>query len=199
MTVRKILATLAVAFLCAALPLLAQQETFVLEPAQSHVAFTLGDVLHTVHGTFQMKSGVIRFDPATGAATGQLVVDATSGDSGSKMRDRKMNKDVLESEKYPEIVFAINHVTGTLPASGASTLQVSGSFTLHGEAHPLTLTIPVTVSGDQAAADINFDVPYVKWGLKDPSTLFLRVEKQVQIAVHAVGKLETTATTATTR
>lgn len=199
MQIRRIIGAIIAAALLSALPLFAQKETFMLDPSQSHVTFTLGDVLHTVHGTFQMKSGVIHFDRATGAASGQLVVDATSGDSGNKMRDRKMNKDVLQSQAYPEIVFAIDHVTGPLPVSGASTLQVSGSFQLHGQAHPLTLSIPVNVAGDQAAADINFDVPYVKWGLKDPSTLFLRVEKNVQIAVHAVGKLEPSSTTAAAR
>ncbi|MGH9521689.1 MAG: YceI family protein [Terriglobales bacterium] len=162
----------------------------MLEPAQSHVAFTLDDILHTVHGTFKLKPGVIRFDPATGNATGQLVVDATSGDSGSHARDHKMNKDVLESEKYPDIVFQIARVTGTIAPNGSSTLQVSGNFVLHGASHPLTLTVPVQVNGTEASADINFDVPYVKWGLKNPSTLFLRVSQKVQIAVHAVGKLE---------
>ena len=199
MRIRSFIAAAAVTMLCSALPLLAQTETFVLEPSQSHVAFTLGDVLHTVHGTFHMKSGVIHFNPETGAASGQLVVDATSGDSGSKMRDRKMNKDVLESAKFPEIVFAIHQVSGSLTANGPSMLQVSGNFVLHGASHPLTLSIPVQVEGDEASADIHFDVPYVQWGLKDPSTLFLRVQKQVQIAVHAVGKLEPTATTGSTR
>src|SRR6185312_8306832 len=73
--------------LCFSASLYAQEEVFEVEPAQSHVAFTLGDIFHTVHGTFQLKTGAIRFDPATGAASGQLVVDAASGNSGSNARD----------------------------------------------------------------------------------------------------------------
>ncbi len=175
----------------------AQEEVFEIQPAQSHVTFTLGDVLHTVHGTFQLKSGTIRFDRSTGAASGQLVVDATSGNSGSTARDHKMHKDVLESAKYPEIVLNVQHVTGTLPTAGTTTLQIDGSMTLHGQAHPMTLSVPVQVNGDQAAADVNFDVPYVKWGLKNPSTLFLRVNQDVQISVHAVGKLQAVTSAAT--
>lgn len=168
----------------------AQESVFEIEPAQSHVTFTLSDVLHTVHGTFQLKSGIIRFDRSTGAATGQLIVDATSGNSGSNGRDHKMHKDVLESAKYPDIVLAVQHVAGTLPTTGGTTLQIDGTMTLHGQSHPMSLTVPVQVNGTEAAADVNFDVPYVKWGLKNPSTLFLRVSQDVQISVHAVGKLQ---------
>lgn len=177
----------------------AQEEVFEVEPAQSHVNFTLGDILHTVHGTFQLKSGIIRFDRSTGVASGQLVVDATSGNSGSNARDHKMHKDVLESAKYPDIVLAVHHVSGTLPTSGATTLQIDGTMTLHGESHPMTLNVPVQVNGTEAAADVNFDVPYVAWGLKNPSTLFLRVSQDVQISVHAVGKLQPATAAAATR
>lgn len=181
------------AALCVSASLYAQEQVFELEPAQSHVAFTLGDVFHTVHGTFQLKPGIIRFDPTSGVARGQLVVDADSGNSGSNARDHKMKKDVLETQKFPDIVFAIDHVSGTLEASGASTLQLSGNFILHGSSHPLTVTVPVNVDAGHAAADVNFDVPYVKWGLKNPSTLFLRVSQDVQIAVHAVGRVQPAA------
>ena len=35
----------------------AQDTAFQLDPAQTTVKFTLGDVLHTVHGTFKLKRG----------------------------------------------------------------------------------------------------------------------------------------------
>ncbi|MFI5103739.1 MAG: hypothetical protein ACHP79_02340, partial [Terriglobales bacterium] len=54
----------------------AEQKTFELDPAQTKVAFTLGDVLHTVHGTFRLKRGTISLDDANGQAGGELVVDA---------------------------------------------------------------------------------------------------------------------------
>ena len=185
------------AALCFSATLAAQEQVFELEPAQSHVAFTLGDIFHTVHGTFQLKPGTIRFDPATGVASGQLVVDAESGNSGSNARDHKMKKDVLETQKFPDIVFAVEHVSGKLPSAGSSTLQVSGNFILHGSSHPLTLTVPVHASNGSAAADVNFDIPYVQWGLKNPSTLFLRVSQDVQIAVHAVGRIQPAQATQT--
>ena len=37
-----------------------------LDPAATTINFTLGDVLHTVHGVFKLKSGDLWFDPSTG-------------------------------------------------------------------------------------------------------------------------------------
>jgi hypothetical protein len=72
---------------------------FAVDPAQSTVHWTLGSSLHTVHGTFALKRGSFRVDPATSKAGGEIVVDATSGKSGNDGRDRKMHKDVLESAR----------------------------------------------------------------------------------------------------
>ncbi len=167
-----------------------QVEAFRLDPARSTVEFTLGDVLHTVHGTFQLKSGYIQFDRATGEASGELVVDASSGNSGSNGRDKRMKRDILETQKFPEITFMPQHVTGTLAPDGSSQMQIEGQFTLHGQAHPMSVTMPVAVAGSHLSADVHFTVPYVKWGLKNPSTLFLRVSDKVEITVHAVGDIQ---------
>lgn len=167
----------------------AQDTVFQLDPAQSHVNFTLGDILHTVHGTFQLKSGTIRFNPTTGEASGSLVVDATSGDSGNKSRDRRMHRQILEDQKYPDIIFTPQHVTGKLAPQGISQMELQGLMSLHGQQHPMTVTIPVQINGGQASADVHFIVPYVKWGLKNPSTFILRVSDKVNIDVHAVGRL----------
>lgn len=171
--------------------LLAQEQVFQLNPSQSEVDFTLADVLHTVHGKFQLKSGILRFDTSTGAASGELVVDATTGDSGSNARDKKMKKDILETQKYPAIVFTPQRIIGTLPSSGGSQIQLQGIMTLHGAPHPMTLVVPVQLNGSSASALVHFEVPYEQWGLKNPSTLFLRVSNKVDIDVHAVGTLTT--------
>lgn len=162
---------------------------FQLDPAKSTVDFTLGATLHTVHGKFRMKDSVVRFDMATGTASGALVVDATSGDSGNGSRDRKMKKDVLESARYSEFRFNVQGIRGSIPPNGATQLQLIGIMSLHGSDHSMTVTAPVQVNNGVAMADVHFEVPYVKWGLKDPSTFILRVDKKVDIVVHAVGTL----------
>ncbi len=188
---RHLRALLGLAAILAVPALYGQEEIFQLDPAQSHVDFTLGDILHTVHGKFQLKSGTLRFDTTTGQASGELVLDATTGDSGSNARDKKMKREILETDKYPTIVFTPEKVIGHVASSAGSQVQLQGTMILHGQSHPMTLVVPLTVNGSNATADVHFDVPYVKWGLKDPSTLFLRVNKDVDIVVHAVGTLST--------
>ena len=87
---------------------------FQLDPRRTTVTFTLGEVLHTVRGGFRLKQGSLGFDPASGKLTGEIVVDARSGESGSGMRDRKMHREYLESDRYPEIAFHPDRVDGTV-------------------------------------------------------------------------------------
>ena len=182
-------------FLCTAAMLLAfvspgaaQERQFQLDPAQTSVKFTLGDVLHTVHGTFKLKHGDLLIEPA-GRASGEIVVDAKSGDSGSGMRDHKMNKEVLESDRYPEISFRPDRFEGSVATSGKSAVTVHGMFNVHGVDHEITVPAEVEMTADRWSATVHFTVPYQKWGMKNPSTLFLKVNDSVEIDVVASGNL----------
>jgi polyisoprenoid-binding protein YceI len=174
----------------------AQQTQVTLDPTQTKVNWTLGDVLHTVHGTFKLVSGNIVFDSRTGNASGEILVDAKSGESGNHTRDSKMQKEVLESARYPEITFLPRHVSGNLATQGSSTLQVQGVLRIHGGDHDLTLSLPVQAQGSRATASAKFDVPYQAWGMKNPSTLFLKVDDKVEIDISTVGTIVTTSTAA---
>ncbi len=167
----------------------AQEVAFQLDPAQTTVQFTLGDVLHTVHGTFRMKRGALRFVPASGKISGEVVVDATSGASGSGMRDRKMHKEILESESYPEISFRPDRVEGAVASEGKSVVKVHGMFNVHGVDREITVPADVETSGGHWTATVHFTVPYAKWGMKNPSTLFLRVNDFVEIDLKTAGNM----------
>jgi polyisoprenoid-binding protein YceI len=180
-----VVAVLAVASIAAA----AQNLVFQLNPQHTTINYTLGDVLHTVRGTFRLKQGSLRLDPASGKLTGEIVADAKSGESGSGMRDRKMHREVLESDRYPEIAFQPDHVEGTVSLQGKSSVRVHGIFSIHGSDHELTVPAEVEVSSDHWSATLHFAVPYAKWGMKNPSTLFLRVGESVDIDLTAAGTL----------
>jgi polyisoprenoid-binding protein YceI len=166
----------------------AQPVTYQLDPADSAVNFTLGDVLHTVHGSFKVRSGAIQFDPSTGKAGGEIVVNADSGESGSGARDSRMKKNILETQKYPDIVFHPDRVDGPVAPQGRSQIKVHGMFRIHGADHEVTLPGDVDIAADRMTATLHFQVPYVEWGMKNPSTLFLRVEDKVAIDIRAVGR-----------
>ena len=149
-----------------------------LDPAKTEIHFTLHDVLHTVHGTFQLKRGVMHFDPDSGQASGEIVVDVTSGASGSEARDRRMHREILESQKYPEAIFRPDRVTGKL-GDGPSEVDVHGVFSIHGAGHEFTLHFQV----QRPTATAHFQIPYVEWGMKNPSNLLLKVDKIVEMDI----------------
>ena len=158
-----------------------------IDPAHTRVEWTLSSVLHTVHGTFQLKRGDIQFSPTDGSASGELVVDATSGQSGNGSRDGKMHKQVLESARYPEIVFRPSRVEGAVVPQGTSEVRLHGVFSIHGAQHEMTVPLSVQASGGVYTATAHFEVPYVAWGMKNPSTLMLRVSDKVELTVETVA------------
>ena len=187
---RFFVAVVLAALSCAAIPAHAAQMWLVLDPAATPVTFTLSDFHGGVHGTFKLKRGTILFDPEGGTASGQLVVDAVSGESGHYGRDSRMHKTILESAKYPEIVFTPDRVDGKVSLNGDSEVKVHGMFRIHGADHEVTLPAKTHITGDHMTAEIQFPVPYVKWGMKNPSILILRVGDTVQIEIRAVGRFE---------
>ena len=166
-------------------------ETVLLfEPAHTEIHWTLNTVMHTVHGTFHLRSGSVHFDPATGRAWGELIVDAASGESGSDSRDSRMRKSILEAPKFPAIVFTPDRVNGAIPAAGAGTVKVHGAFKLHGADHEFVLPMQVNVQPSSISTSSRFTIPYLAWGLKNPSTFVLRVSDKVEIDLKATGRVE---------
>jgi polyisoprenoid-binding protein YceI len=167
----------------------AQHQTFVVDPNASQVAWVLGGSGHHVNGTFHVQSGAIDFDRTAHSISGSVVIAAGSGNSGEPSRDKKMNKDVLDVEHYSKITFAPQKYDGTIAPRGDSTIQVSGTFTLHGTPHDLTVPMQIHIDREALTAKTHFIVPYVQWGLKDPSWGFLKVAKEVDIDLILTGKV----------
>jgi len=163
--------------------------TLELDPANTKIEITLPAFAHTVHGNFSLKSGTVHFNPATGSASGLIVVDAASGNTGNDGRDHKMHTLVIESQRYPEITFTPNKLSGTVNLQGNSDVQVEGVLSLHGSDHPMTLPLTVQATGNNLTAKTHIVIPYVSWGLKNPSTFILRVSEKVDVDISASGKL----------
>ena len=177
----------------------AQAMTLELDPANTKVEFTLSDVLHTVHGSFALKSGLIHFNPSNGSASGLVVVDVKSGQSGNGKRDRRMHAEILQSEQYPDATFTPTKMSGSFSPQGSSEIQVDGTFRIHGGDHPVTLVVPLQISGNSANFKTQLIIPYVKWGMKNPSTFVLRVSDKVELDIAASGHLSQDSPSADSR
>ncbi len=164
-----------------------------VDPAKSKVYWTLGSTVHTVHGSFAFKKGNLRLDTSTGKASGEIIVDAASGNSGNDSRDRKMHKEVLESARYAEVIFRPDRVEGEIPPQRAFTVNVHGLLVLHGSEHQLTVPVQAELAGDHWTGSAKFNVPFIDWGLKNPGNFFLKVDHAVQIELELKGSLQNPA------
>ncbi|MGH7779673.1 MAG: YceI family protein [Candidatus Binataceae bacterium] len=161
--------------------------TLSLDPARTQILFTLGGSLHATEGTFQLKSGAITADPASGEASGQVVIDANSANTNESMRDAKMKDSVLETQRYPEIIFVPEHVAGHEEPDGNFSAKLTGILQLHGSSHEIFLEVSGRIVGENLTASTHFVLPYVAWGLTDPSFLMLRVAHVVDVSIAAGG------------
>jgi polyisoprenoid-binding protein YceI len=168
---------------------LAQHQTFAVNPDASEVKMKLNTTHEVVNGTFHIQSGSINFDRTASHISGIVIVAAGSGKTGNDSRDKKMNKDILKVDQFATVSFTPKAYNGTIAASGDSTIQLSGAFTLLGTAHDLTIPMQIHIDGSKATAKAQFVIPYVQWGLKNPSFMFWKAENDVAIDLNLVGRV----------
>jgi polyisoprenoid-binding protein YceI len=195
--------SLALTIFALALPLVAAGETvppgklavLYLDPAKTTITYSLDGWPHHTQGTFKLKRGVVEIDPSTGKMTGTITVDAASGDSGHSIRDDEMKSSVLEVARFPEISFAPRQVLSHGDLQKPFPVKVVGLMLLHGAEHTLTIDATVKREENNVAIHANFPVPFVEWGLRDPSILMFKVAKQVLVDVTANARLSWIAST----
>jgi polyisoprenoid-binding protein YceI len=133
----------------------------------------------------RLKQGDTKVE-ADGKVSGEVVVDATSGDSGSGMRDRKMNKESWKVRAFPRGCFVLIESKGQLrvPASLPCRFMAFSISTAWTTKSPFR---PWLRRAEKWTATVHFTVPYQKWGIKNPS--FLRVSDTVEIDLVAAGNV----------
>lgn len=184
----KVLANLALAFIFAPVTL-AEHQSFTVDSNASQVKMTLNTTHEVVNGTFHIQSGSIEFDRTAAKISGSVVVSAASGATGNGSRDKKMHKEILKVDQYATVSFVPKSYTGTIATSGDSTIEVSGVFTLLDTPHDLTVPMQIHIDGSKANANAHFNIPYIQWGLKDPSFMFWKAEHNVSIDLNLSGQL----------
>ena len=167
----------------------AQHQNLTVNSDASEVKIRLNTTHEVVNGTFHVQSGSIDFDRTASQISGMVIVAAGSGKTGNDSRDKKMNKDILKVEQFATILFAPKAYTGTISEPGDSTIQVTGVFTLLGTSHDLTIPMQVHLDASKATVKAQFVIPYVQWGLKNPSFLIWKADNDVKVDLTLVGQL----------
>lgn len=169
-------------------PLLAS-ERLELDPATSRVRFTLAATGHTVEGTMRVVSGTVGFDRRGGPADGRIFVDTSSAETGNRSRDDKMHREVLESARFPRFELEVHGLRGAVATTGESRVVLEATLHFRGSPKPIAIPLLVRVEEDRLEASGSFEVPYVAWGMKDPSVFVLRVAKEVTVHLDVRGRL----------
>ena len=164
-----------------------------LDSEPTEIRFVLDATLHSVHGTVALLPSELMILPTQGELRGEVFVDARSAESGNARRDRDMHRKVLESEHFPRIALSPSSFEGDLTLDGTSRVRVRGELEIHGSRHPVELDVDVSIVGDEVRLTTEFPVPYVEWGMRDPSKMLLRVAKEVMVEVEAAGRISALA------
>jgi polyisoprenoid-binding protein YceI len=169
----------------------AREVALTLDPAQTKVHFNVDSTLHMVHGSLALKSGALKFDPQTGKSSGLIVVDAVSCDTNNSSRDQRLHKEILETWKFAEATFRPSQIDGQVSLTMPSDFKMKGVITLHGADHELIADVHSEFSGDHWKGTAKFEVPYTKWGIKDPSNFLLHVKPVVNVEIELAGSKST--------
>lgn len=119
------------------------------------------------------------------------VVDKDHVDDRPKV-ERTMREHVLETTKYPEIVFKSTKVTATKTAEHNYQAKIWGSLTLHGVTHPEVLTAQVTFNGNSLRAHGDFTIRQTNYHIKPISVVggTVKVKDEVKLSFNIEAERE---------
>ena len=168
--------------------------TWLVKPgAGTQVVFTSKAATESFEGRTDRMEGRLDVDPAAvgDSVTVHLEVDLASIDTGSKLRNKHMRENHLETAKYPKAVFdgaAVLSPAGAKLESGKPvTFEAEGTFTIHGVSRRLRCTAEVTWSGAALAFKASFPVTLADHAIKRPEILFLKLAETQQVRVGATA------------
>ena len=167
-----------------------QQMAVDFDPATTKINWSLVGNVHTTHGTFQLKQGHVTVNPANGEISGELVVAANSGDSANAARDKRMNKEILETDKYPEIRFKVMKLEGA--AAVEERFERACGWAVYNSRNEPRIKCSAADNDEWERRERNWKICCAVCGLghEDPSNFLFKVNKTVEVEVVATGHVK---------
>ena len=139
--------------------------TWELDPAATQIAFSVRNLtMAHVDGRFRLTSGrVTLVEDAPARSTVEVVIDATSVDTGEPKRDTHLRSaDFLDVDHHPSITF---RSTG-IEQVGDDHWKVAGALTLLDATRPVVLDVQrATVHGNRADAHASVTIDRRDFGM----------------------------------
>jgi polyisoprenoid-binding protein YceI len=114
-------------------------ETYVADPAQTSVNFTVRNVFTRVRGSFKKVDAMLQIDRQNlENSSAEAVIEIASIDTGEGKRDAHLLKpEFFDATKFPNITFASKGWTKT----GENTFDVTGDLTIRGVTKPILIKV----------------------------------------------------------
>ena len=170
--------------LAAALPALAETETFTFDKAHTLIGFRIRHILTKVEGRFKTFEGTIWLDRSNPSASKvDLTIQTGSIDTGVEARDNDLRSpNYFDAAKYPTITFRSTRIE----PKGNDQYDVTGDFSLHGVTKQIH--VPVKAMGfapmgkmEKAGFEISFPIDRKEYGIAKGTPM---VGEQVEINIQ---------------
>lgn len=136
-----------------------------------------------VPGTFEAASLLLLVQ------ANSLALTSKASDKDRLEIERAMREDVLETARYPEIVFMSTGITVKQIAEHQYQARIGGSLALHGVTRNQTIDARVTVSPDQLRAQGEFTLRQSDYNIKLVSALggTLKVKDELKLSFDIIA------------
>jgi polyisoprenoid-binding protein YceI len=103
--------------------------------------------------------------------------------------DKELREIVLPPDKYPEIVFKSNGVTGKALGNGQYEVKLNGDLTLHGVTRPIVIPAKVSLTGNDLRAKGEFTVDRSDFKVPATSAVhgLVRIRNKLKFTFDIVG------------
>jgi polyisoprenoid-binding protein YceI len=158
---------------------------FRLDPHESGVRFDADARLHTFAGTAGKLSGQVRLARASppDEASACLEIDAATLTTGIDLRDERMRKKHLETDRFPIILFTLSGLGRIEPVSGDRySVILDGTLMLHGVSRPLTAQAIAHLSSTSFEVEGKVPLRLSAFQIPIPSFLFISMEDEVVVS-----------------
>ena len=144
--------------------------------------------------------GEMKFNPGKlEAGAFRLVIKTASlsvlddiSDKDLREIERLMNKEVLETEKFPEVVYDAPNISITKMADALYSAAVSGNLTMHGVTNSQTIPVRVALFGSMLRASGDFSLDQTDYNIKLVSVAggALKLKDELKFSFEIVARKE---------
>lgn len=167
----------------------------VLVPEQSEARYRVREQLanqslpNDAVGATREITGAIALAPDGHIVSAQshFEVDLRSLRSDQSRRDNFIQRNTLETSRFPTAVFEPREASGLpwpLPENHEFTFQLAGNLTIHGVTHPVSWDVTARIEDDRLVGTAVTQVTFQDFGMERPRVaVVLSVEETIQLEV----------------